>query len=76
MPVERTLLALDDFYPGVEGWLLPHVVGFELPDQVLPFQVVASLNIITILEKSWAKNKIKKLECLLPEGSESLYLKG
>ncbi len=52
MPVERTLLALNDFYPGVEGWLLPHVVGLELPYQVLPLQVMASLKISTILEKS------------------------
>ncbi len=60
MPVERTLLALNDFYPGVEGWLLPYVVGFELPDQVLPLQVMASLNNINIFrEKLKARNKIK-----------------
>jgi hypothetical protein len=60
VPVERTLLALNDFYPGVECWFLPHVVGLELLDQVLSFEVMASLNNITILLKSWERNKIKK----------------
>jgi hypothetical protein len=73
VPVERTLLALNDFYPWVECWFLPHVVGLELLDQVLSFEVkMASLNNITILLKSWERNKIKKSEVCYLKGANTL----